>query len=85
MKCFFVIFCPEHNFSQEVRDKFPDYHFRISDHVWAIAAPDDKTAHDIHQILEFGQGRWGVVLKADEYYGFFDEGLWQKLRTWEGL
>ena len=50
---------------------------------WVVAS-EMATSADVSNRLGFEPGqRNGVVLKVGEYYGCYNEALWQKLETWK--
>ena len=69
--------------SDSVRENFAQHYPPAEDSLWAVAA-DENTCADVCErlgITPSGSGR-GVVSKIEEYYGFYDRALWEKLNAW---
>lgn len=82
MNCF-VIVSPDKKFDPSlVTQAFRD-HSQVSDDVWVVAG-EQGTCADVCDKLGIGTptGTRGVVVKLDDYYGFFDRALWEKINEW---
>ena len=66
-----------------VAKAYPDHHYRVSDRVWVVAG-DQATCSDVCTTLGIwpNQSR-GTVFKFQEYYGFYDRALWDKIAIWQ--
>ena len=71
--------------SQTITEKFPDYYEVVPKCVWAIASKEHNTTVRVMDVLGMTDesDSTGVVVKIDEYNGYFERGLWETLRTWE--
>ena len=70
---------------QAIQRHFPDHNYKIvPGKLWAIAS-ELATCIDICQILGLNaeSNRTGVVVKMDEYNGFFERGVWEKVNEWQ--
>ncbi len=83
MNCFLVV--SESLDTHTVQQAFPSHCYDIEADAWVVAGPQ-ATCADICQVLGVGPGgKRGVVAKMDEYYGFFDRALWDKIVEWRDL
>ncbi len=70
-----------------LEEKFGPHVFQLGEgdeasHLWIVATPM-ATSSDVSDQLGFEPAKMsGVVLKVGEYYGCYDEALWQKLESW---
>ena len=79
----FVVYLPD---GEGVLERhFPNNHV-LNDDLWAIAA-SEFTCAEISEKLGIqtpsGGDRTGVVFRIEDYYGFFDRALWEKLNAWQ--
>ena len=77
----FLVFMP--GGSDSVKASFPQPYPLAEDSLWAVAA-DENTCVDVCERLGITPSGdvWGVVSKIEEYLGFYDRALWQKLNAW---
>ena len=81
MNCFVVI-SPGGLSASAVTDAFPDSYSVVEDTAWVIAG-SQRTCSEVCETLGVGQeGPEIVVVKMDDYYGFFDRALWEKVNDW---
>lgn len=67
-----------------MKASFPQHFPLAEDSLWAVAA-DENTCVDVCErlgITSIGGGP-GVVSKIEDYYGFYDRALWEKLNAWK--
>ena len=86
MNCYIVIAHPQRNSDMEARIKshYPErFHTIVEGSVWAIGT-NELTCIDVSTSLGIVDSLPGIVVKAEEYYGMYDPGLWQRLSAWEG-
>ena len=86
MNCFIAILPPDSSYElNNVAESFPMHHEVLSDRVWAVAG-HQTTCAEVCKELGIGEkGVPGVVIKMDEYYGFFDRALWDHINNWRAL
>ena len=88
MKVFIVAFAPSVQDSKKViQEKFNEFHFEILENfIWAVGVPKrTTTGADVCSTLGINSegDRAGVVWPLTNYYGYFDQALWQKLDAWQ--
>lgn len=70
----------------ELQNAFPKHYEIIPGTVWAVAGPHETCLAVCKDLKLGGLGpdndTSGVVVKASEYYGFADRGLWDSLGAW---
>lgn len=90
MNVYLAIIPPDSIDQKELDSKFPKNQPVIPG-VWVVAGTHDTCADVSAELgiikenpsLFEGQGtRWGVVVKVEEYYGYFDRALWDKIDAW---
>ena len=84
MNCYVVVADP--SLKTKLTQAFPDHH-EVATNVWAVAGKQ-RTCADVCNALGIktsaGKGDSGVVCKFNEYYGYFDRALWDKIASWQG-
>ena len=84
----FIIISPNvDQIEKTVLEKFPDTHYKIMSGVWAVAGTD-KVPSDIATMLGIDgtvNNNKGVVFHMEDYNGFYDSTLWEKLNLWGRL
>ena len=63
-----------------IESVFTDHH-NVADGFWVVNTPI-STCAAVCEKLETGENRLGVVFSLNEYYGYYDRALWQKLDAW---
>lgn len=83
MKRYVVVVPPSGVDSTMLAERFPNHYEVVSDTVWVVAGERDTCA-DVCELLGIGPGggKTGVVVRMDDYYGFFDRALWEKANEW---
>ena len=85
MNCYIVIAHPQSDLDVRIKNKYPDrFHTILAGSVWAIGTKE-LTCVDVSNSLNIKESVPGIVVKAREYYGVYDPGLWQRLSAWEGI
>ena len=74
----YLVFMPQGE--EQIKAGFPD-HYPIADGLWAVGT-ELRTSADVCGQLGIVPEGSGVVAKLTEYYGRFDNALWQKLESW---
>ncbi len=81
----FIIISPDADrIKKMVREMFPDTNYEIMLGVWAVA-DTDKVPSDIARMLCIDgtvADNTGVVFHMEDYNGFYDSALWEKLNLW---
>ncbi len=88
MGCFVVILFPGSSVSPEkIGTHFPNNHTLIPNQAWVVAG-EQPTCADVCRTLGIADEKAtdpsGIVIRANEYYGFADASLWDHMRVWEG-
>ncbi len=83
MKRFIVISPTDEDVNASlIAEKFPNKHEVLDDRVWMVASRQ-TTCAEICEELGIGvDGKQGVVIKMDNFYGFYDRALWEKANEW---
>ena len=73
--------------TDELQRLFPETYPLKEGNAWMIGTSMNTSA-DVSKSLGFtsqegDKARSGIVVKVDEYYGFYDKSLWQKLDAWK--
>ena len=78
----FLVFMPEGG--KAVQSVFPRNYAIMQDVLWAVAS-DLTTCADVSERLGMNpvERNRGVVTRIDEFYGYFDRALWEKLNAWK--
>lgn len=83
----YVIVAPSEKVAENIEREYPDRFPIVPESVWAVA--DSRgTSFEVCERVGIGTSRWpddgvGVVLKLDQFYGTFDNALWQKIDVWQ--
>ena len=86
MNCFIVAAAGTNPVTERaIQSNFKDRYFKIeAGSVWVVAS-ESAACNDICQKLGMHpkSNRTGVVVKMDEYNGFFVRSLWEKITQWQ--
>lgn len=87
MHCFLVTFPNDSTVGSHAIDThFAGHNQRLSLQTWMVAGPQ-QTAADVCEVLGIGDAAdgksSGFVVKIQEYYGFMDAAVWQRMDTWK--
>ena len=89
MECFVIISDPTREVHKESLDKrisevFVNRYRLRGDIGWIVAHPEKTTTVQIWETIEEGQEEqlWGLVVKINEFRGYYDIGAWESLKTW---
>lgn len=78
----FLIFMPKGH--KEIAAHFEHLH-TLTDQLWAVGSKDATTA-DVCDRIGIGTNKVeDVVVKIDDFQGYFDKALWQRPDAWEGI
>lgn len=75
----FLVYMPDGNSS--VEENFPDHYYALEENLWVIATKLNTCA-DVYTKLAAENSKRSVIVKVDEFYGFYDRALWDKLNVW---
>ena len=79
----FIVILPDTHGRPSVPETFPDFHYEIIvDAVWAVGATETTCSDVCKKLGIVEEERSIVVIKADDFYGYFDKALWEKLISW---
>ncbi len=88
MNCFVVVLRSGNaDAKQIIESKFENRHYTVlPDSVWVIAS-EKSAPSDICEMLgiQRNTGITGLVVRTDEYNGFFNRALWEKMSEWEDM
>ena len=65
----------------QITQVFPDAHQKTSEDLWAVGT-SLRTCTDVCTTVGIMEGKSGVLVPMEEYYGRFDRALWQRLEAW---
>ena len=66
--------------SIDLKSEYPNA-MDIGEGVW-ILADQKSTCAEVSDKIGIGKNNLGVVVEFSNYYGFFDNSLWQKIDKW---
>lgn len=76
----YIVFIPKTSKLKE--NELPPNRYKLSDGLWAIGSPS-TTSSSLCDNLGIGRnGLIGVVVPMKEFYGYYDNALWQRLEDW---
>lgn len=82
MICYLIV---ARNVTTEAMESlFPGAVYALAEGPAWVIGTELSTSSDVCKALEMGDelGRGGIVVKIGEYYGFYDNSLWQKIDAW---
>lgn len=87
MNCYLVAIPPDSAVQEDsIRKQFPERHWLVQERVWIVAG-SQPTCIDVCKRLGIGPkggtDAIGIVIKMNEYNGFAQRTLWEKLNVWE--
>ena len=89
MNCFVVAITPNSLQAVAAVEKyFPEYRYEVLESMmWVVASPEHYTCSDVCKMIGIDQegGLMGMVSKLNEFYGFFDVALWEKINLWRDM
>jgi len=85
MHCFAIIGASDSNeLENAILERFPEHNHRIAENAW-IVATEEKLPFVVSDMVGFSPktGAVGVVVKCDDYNGYFERALWEKMSAWQ--
>ena len=66
----------------KVKSVYPNHH-EVIDGGWVVAV-DNKTTSEVSESLGMNSKdkNMGVIVKAEAYYGYYNNALWEKISLW---
>ena len=87
MHCYIIVFGDQSaNAQQALEREFPQYHHLVvPDRVWVIGSVK-PTCGEVCEAIGMVPGgeHNGVVVRVDDYNGYFARSLWEKIALWQG-
>ena len=77
----YIVHFPSLN-EEKIEAALPVSRYRLAEGLWAVGSTA-KTTADLSEQLGIGKNEiTGVVVSMEEFYGYYDNALWQRLEAW---